>query len=116
MIFKGEKPSIVLYFLENINHLVKGDIYWARFVMGETKEITGFYNSSGLDKDYTDIISEREKEVLVLINENKSSKEIASILNISLNTVEKHRKNMIARIGAKDSTALLQLCKMCEIL
>ena len=47
--------------------------------------------------------------------ENKSNQEIGTLLNISKNTVERHRKNMIARVGAKDMTALIIICKLVKI-
>jgi DNA-binding NarL/FixJ family response regulator len=40
------------------------------------------------------------------------TKEIAETLFISLNTVDNHRSNMILQTGARDTTALVQLCKM----
>ncbi|MBK9490181.1 MAG: response regulator transcription factor [Haliscomenobacter sp.] len=57
-------------------------------------------------------MSTREKEVLLLIAEDLDTKEIAQRLFISVNTVGNHRSNMIDRLGARDTTALVQLAKM----
>jgi DNA-binding CsgD family transcriptional regulator len=44
------------------------------------------------------------------------SKEIATTLFISSHTADNHRRNALARTGAKDTTALVQICRMCGIL
>jgi DNA-binding NarL/FixJ family response regulator len=44
--------------------------------------------------------------VLKLIAEGRSNKEIARILGISGKTVEKHRANILARLGMRDRTEL----------
>lgn len=58
-------------------------------------------------KPSKDVLSAREKQVLrELINGNQS-KEIASILNISRETVDKHRRNMMTKTGAGTSAQLI---------
>ncbi|MBO7487287.1 MAG: helix-turn-helix transcriptional regulator, partial [Bacteroidales bacterium] len=51
-------------------------------------------------------LSEREKEVLVLVAKGYMSKEIADMLNISMNTVNTHRKNINAKTGIKSIAGL----------
>ena len=85
-------------------------------VRGDFKEIKQFRSSQQSVAQKKDIVTKRELEVLKLINTHKESREIASLLNISINTVDKHRKNMLARTRAKDTTALIQLCKMAGLL
>lgn len=46
--------------------------------------------------------SEREKQILEMIAQGMTSKEIADALRLSENTVESHRKRMISRIEAKN--------------
>lgn len=41
------------------------------------------------------ILTAREKEILRLIKEGKLSKQIADILGISINTVNRHRQNIL---------------------
>lgn len=57
----------------------------------------------------SDIISEREKEVLRLISKGYSSKEIADILCISIYTVSRHRQNIIESMNVKNSSQACQL-------
>lgn len=52
------------------------------------------------------VLTEREDEVLKLIAEGASSKEIAAALTISVKTVERHRANILARLGMRDRTQL----------
>ncbi|TDW69379.1 response regulator [Kribbella pratensis] len=48
------------------------------------------------------ILTAREEEVLKLVAEGNSSKEIAEILTISIKTVERHRSNMLQKLGLRD--------------
>ena len=51
-------------------------------------------------------LSQREKEILVLVAKGYMSKEIADMLNISMNTVNTHRKNITAKTGIKSIAGL----------
>ncbi len=53
-----------------------------------------------------DTITERETDVLKLLAEGKSNKEIADKLNISINTVITHRKNISQKTGIKSVSGL----------
>jgi DNA-binding NarL/FixJ family response regulator len=53
-------------------------------------------------------LTEREKEVLEQIAEEKSTKEIAEALFISPNTVETHRKHLILKFDVKNSVGLIK--------
>jgi DNA-binding CsgD family transcriptional regulator len=56
---------------------------------------------------FANALTNREKEILALIIESKQNKEIATILNISKLTVDKHRKNMLAKHHFKSSGELI---------
>ncbi|MEV4644812.1 response regulator transcription factor [Saccharopolyspora sp. NPDC049357] len=51
-------------------------------------------------------ITDREEEILKLVAEGHSSKEIADLLVISIKTVERHRSNLMAKLGMKDRLEL----------
>ena len=51
-------------------------------------------------------LSDRETDVLVLVAKGMSSKEIASQLNISVHTVNSHRKNITHKTGIKSVAGL----------
>ena len=52
-------------------------------------------------------LTEREIEIINLIKEGHSSKEIAATLNISLKTVEVHRHNVLKKLKLKNSASLV---------
>ncbi|MFD9704526.1 response regulator [Lentzea sp. NPDC059081] len=51
-------------------------------------------------------ITDREEEILKLVAEGHSSKEIADLLVISVKTVERHRANLLQKLGLKDRLEL----------
>lgn len=53
------------------------------------------------------LLSKREKEVLVLVKEGLTAKEISGELNISQYTVETHRKNMLKKLNLKSIKELI---------
>ncbi|NAS31677.1 response regulator [Flavobacteriaceae bacterium R38] len=54
------------------------------------------------------LLSKREKEILSLIGQGKTSSEISNQLFIGQTTVETHRKNMIRKLGLKGKGELLR--------
>jgi DNA-binding NarL/FixJ family response regulator len=51
-------------------------------------------------------LTEREDQVVKLIAEGHTSREIARLLTISVNTVERHRENVLSKLGLWDRTEL----------
>ncbi|MFE5107778.1 response regulator [Streptomyces sp. NPDC056663] len=51
-------------------------------------------------------ITDREEEILKLVAEGHTSQEIANILVISVKTVERHRANLLEKLGMKDRLEL----------
>jgi DNA-binding NarL/FixJ family response regulator len=51
-------------------------------------------------------VTDREEEVLKLVAEGHSTREIADLLFISVKTVERHRSNILAKLGLKDRLEL----------
>ena len=60
----------------------------------------------GAEGEERDLLSPREEEVLKLIAEGRSGKDIAELLFISPKTVERHRANLLAKLGLKDRLEL----------
>lgn len=52
------------------------------------------------------VLTPREDEVLKLVAEGRTTREIARILTISEKTVDKHRSNILVRLGMNDRTQL----------
>lgn len=55
------------------------------------------------------VITRREKEILALIADGMTNPQIAEKLFISLNTVDTHRKNLLAKFETNNSAALIKL-------
>lgn len=53
-------------------------------------------------------LSRRELEVLELVTKEKKNREIAEGLHINVSTVETHKKNMIRKLGVKNTIGLLR--------
>jgi DNA-binding NarL/FixJ family response regulator len=71
-----------------------------------TSELIQLYRSGGKLK--AEVLTHREKEVLKLIAEGKSSKEIADLLFISIYTVNNHRAKIIKKLGLKKTADLVR--------
>lgn len=57
--------------------------------------------------DETDLLSERESEILLHICRGESNNEIGDSLFISKRTVDKHRSNILAKTGCKNTANLV---------
>ena len=55
---------------------------------------------SGAEDAY-DLLTPREREILQLVAEGKSNKEVANLLNLSVYTVETHRSNVMQKLNLK---------------
>jgi two-component system, NarL family, response regulator NreC len=75
------------------------EIVFARYVQGK-KALEGASERSR--------ITDREREIVQLLAEGKSSKEIATILGISVRTVETHRAAIMKKLGLKSFSELIR--------
>ena len=51
------------------------------------------------DEDSYDLLTSREREILQLVAEGKSNKDVANLLNLSVYTVETHRAHILQKLG-----------------
>ena len=110
---KNLKPLLSYMEVEDISNIFKHDVFWARFSVKNGNEIcTRVYFNNGQKKEYSELLSIRELEILKLAFKHKNNIEISEILGIAKNTVERHRKNMIARVGVNDMTGLIYICRL----
>jgi DNA-binding NarL/FixJ family response regulator len=58
-------------------------------------------------EDSYELLTTREREVLQLLAEGKANKEVASILNLSLYTVETHRGNIMEKLNLHSGAELI---------
>ena len=93
--------------LTAIRSVSKGDSYFSREVSAIL--IEQLHKPVSLRKKSADIpISPREIEVLKLIAQEFSNSEIADKLFISIRTVDTHRRNLLEKLGAKNTAGLVR--------
>jgi DNA-binding NarL/FixJ family response regulator len=68
--------------------------------------IRDYVERGRLDEEQIDLLTPRELQVLKLIAEAYSSKQIAQELVISVKTVERHRQNILDKLGMSDRVEL----------
>ena len=61
-------------------------------------------------------ISNREKEIIHLIANEYTAKEIAHKLFISQHTVDTHRKNILSKLNVKNTAGMVRRCFECGFL
>ncbi|MBZ5581791.1 MAG: response regulator transcription factor [Acidobacteriia bacterium] len=58
-------------------------------------------------QDSYDLLTEREKEVLQLLAEGKSNKEAATILDVSVNTLDTHRTHLMQKLDLHNTAEIV---------
>ncbi len=100
------KDAAVEELLESIDFVLHGHIYIsppvAKYVVEEYKGL--FQEKSKLDIYST--LTPREKQLLQMIAEGKTTKEIAEILSISPQTVKTHRNALMRKLDIHDIAGL----------
>lgn len=95
--------------IDAISTVAQGNQYFSSSVKDKIfNALTG--NTQNQPYDVNEVIASitsRELEILSLITNEKSGKEISEILFISTNTVETHRKNLMKKINVKSSIGLV---------
>jgi two-component system response regulator NreC len=61
---------------------------------------------SGVEDSF-DLLSPREREILQLVAEGNSSKEVAALLSLSIHTVETHRSNIMQKLNLRGMPELI---------
>lgn len=93
--------------LTAIRSVAKGDSYFSKEVSSIL--IEQLHKPGASKKRDLDIpISPREMEVLKLISQEYSNSEIADKLFISIRTVDTHRRNLLEKLGAKNTAGLVR--------
>jgi DNA-binding NarL/FixJ family response regulator len=88
-----------------IQTVVRGE----RYISPETAEKTVLEYGKGVTKrDRLAALSPRQREVLRLIAEGRTTKQIAQVLEISVKTVETHRAQLMQRLDIHDVAGLVR--------
>lgn len=89
--------------LDAVEVVMKGGIYICNEIRNIQIEDANDFN----DKTDNKILSLREIEIIKLIKQGHSSKEISSILHIGSRTVEVHRYNILKKLQLKNTAAMI---------
>jgi DNA-binding NarL/FixJ family response regulator len=88
-----------------IQSVMRGEIY----ISPETsKKVIDEYRKRSTKKDLFASLSPRQREVLRLIAEGRTTKQIGHDLDISAKTVETHRAQLMERLGIHDVAGLVR--------
>lgn len=102
-IIKDAPASQLLYAIEMVQ---KGERYLSPVVLKQV--VAGYVKNSNVPQTSYDRLSPREREVLKLLAEGLSVKEIATRLNLSVKTVDVHKTNLMKKIDVHDRTELIK--------
>lgn len=87
--------------------VARGDTYLSPSVSKDL--VGGFLNGKAPAANPLEELTPRQRETLQLIAEGKTTKEIASRLNVSIKTVETHRAQLMDRLDIHDVAGLVKL-------
>lgn len=104
-VMKQEPPDRVV---DAIRRTLKGDIYVSEKVGAQI--LHQIVNGRGSAGSPVDNLSDRELEIIQLIGEGKTTRDIAASLNVSVKTIESHRAHIKEKLNLKNATELVQYC------
>ena len=89
-----------------LRDVLRGRIYLSAAVTRDMDEVMGRMTS--IHQDVWARLTPRQREVLQLLAEGKSHKEVANVLNISVKTAEYHKYAILDKLGLKTNAELVQ--------
>jgi len=90
--------------VDAVRAAMRGDSYL--YPSAVTTLVSDYVERGGRGEEQFDVLTPRELEVLKLIAEANTSKEIAEKLFISIKTVDRHRQNILDKLGMRDRVEL----------
>jgi DNA-binding NarL/FixJ family response regulator len=90
--------------VDAVRSAMRGDSYL--YPSAVTTLVRDYVERGGRGEEQFDVLTPRELEVLKLIAEAYTSKQIADALFISIKTVDRHRQNILDKLGMRDRVEL----------
>lgn len=100
------KVSAADEIIDAVSEVLKGQFYLSKSVSKYI--VQGYLDKSSPRRRGSSGLTHKEKEILQLIAEGYSSKQIAKNLNLSLNTVHVHRNNIMKKLGIHKQAELVR--------
>jgi DNA-binding NarL/FixJ family response regulator len=101
------KQTAAADLLKAIREVKEGNVYFSPAIAKRLRDQCREAFSNGQSpKKRPDALTTREAEVLQLIAEGRANKQIAAELSISIKTVEKHRQQVMNKLGIHDVAGL----------
>lgn len=97
-----EKTAGLTELKKGIETVMNGGTYFGPAVASLLRNVVANPNASSTH----DFLTDREREILQLVAESNSTKEIASKLSISVKTVDNHRTNLMRKLNLHDVASL----------
>jgi DNA-binding NarL/FixJ family response regulator len=97
-----EKTAGLFEFKKGLETVANGGTYFGPAVAALLRNVVANPSASAS----ADFLTDREREILQLVAESYSTKEIASKLNISVKTVDNHRTNLMRKLNLHDVASL----------
>jgi DNA-binding NarL/FixJ family response regulator len=94
--------------VDAIRHAARGDYYLAGT---DGRDVVADYAGPWISRQKPGgVITQRERELAILLADGYSSKEAASVLNISVKTADTHRASLMRKLGAKNVADVVKYC------
>lgn len=98
-----EKTAPLVELKKGINLVAEGGSYFGPVVASLLRDAVLSPNS---DRSTSDLLTRREREVLQLIAESYSTKQVAAKLGVSIKTADNHRTNLMRKLDLHDVASL----------
>jgi DNA-binding NarL/FixJ family response regulator len=100
------KHSASSELLTAVREALQGRTYISPMIAGEL--LQSYREDESGPRETVHRLTARQREVLQLIAEGSSAKEVASVLKISIRTAEAHRARILEALGLRSTAALVQ--------
>jgi len=100
------KHSVANELVTAIHEALRGQTYITPMIAGELLE--SYRNHDSGEGDAIHRLTPRQREVLQLIAEGKSAKQVATLLKISVRTAEAHKANILKALELESTAELVQ--------
>jgi DNA-binding NarL/FixJ family response regulator len=104
-LLKDDAEKDLFFAIDSVSH---GKIFISRFLADESRRDWAQIRRGATGTTPTDPLTSREREVLKLIAEGRSSREIGQLLYISHRTVERHRANIMDKLNVNKTADLIR--------